>query len=84
MNVFIEVNPLQQAERTGIANFMHFWLRAMLAQAPNDRFTLWSPETCTRDNSLLTILREHVRRAPGSEHRCACIRLCWCLIQADH
>ena len=44
MNVFIEVNPLHQAERTGVANYLHFWLRAMLAQAPGDQFTLWSPE----------------------------------------
>ncbi len=44
MNVWIEINPLAQSERTGIANYLFFWLRALLAEAPRDNFTLWAPE----------------------------------------
>jgi glycosyltransferase involved in cell wall biosynthesis len=44
MNVLIEVNPLDNVKKTGIATYIDFLCRALLDEQTGDRFTFWGPD----------------------------------------
>jgi glycosyltransferase involved in cell wall biosynthesis len=44
MKTLIEVNPLLHHERTGIPNYVHWVTERLLAQAPEEDWTLWAPD----------------------------------------
>ena len=44
MNILLEVNPLMQRQRTGVAEFIFRFSDALLTEGARDSFELWAPD----------------------------------------